>query len=107
MPAPSRRRRVEPQAEESFLRRPHGKLACARHPGGPMDAPREPQAVEHADGEIEEPENSTVDDWFGQNVERDAEVADRAAAEADSPEEAERIFDAEAEGQETYDEGHP
>jgi len=65
-------------------------------------APREQQ-----DGTIEEPENSTVDDWFGQNVARDQEVADRAVAESDTAEEAEEQFEAEAEGEETYKAGHP
>jgi hypothetical protein len=72
-----------------------------------MPTPDEPQAEEKADGEVVEPENSTVDDWFGQNAARDAEVADRAQAEADSDEEAEQIFEQDAEGKETYDAGHP
>ena len=59
------------------------------------------------DGEIKEPENSTVDDWFGQNVARDQEVADEAVAESDSAEEAEAKFEERAEGEEKYDEGHP
>ena len=29
-----------------------------------------------ADDPIEEPESSTVDDWFGQNVARDQDLAD-------------------------------
>jgi len=62
---------------------------------------------EQQDGTIEEPENSTVDDWFGQNVARDQEVADSAVAETDSPEEAEEEFEAEAEGEEKYEAGHP
>ena len=62
---------------------------------------------EHQDGTIQEPENSTVDDWFGQNVARDQEVADRAAAESDTPEEAEEQFEAEAHGEEKYEAGHP
>ncbi|MGN6693535.1 MAG: hypothetical protein ACTHN0_05105 [Aquihabitans sp.] len=57
--------------------------------------------------EIQEPENSTVDDWFGQNVARDQEVADRVAAESDSTEEAEERFEQEAEGEEKYEAGHP
>lgn len=59
------------------------------------------------DGTVQEPDNSTVDDWFGQNVARDQEVADQAVAEADSAEEAEQLFEERAEGEETYDEGHP
>lgn len=59
-----------------------------------------------SDAEIREPENSTVDDWAGQNIARDQEVADRAVAENDTLEEAEAQFDREAEGQETYEAGH-
>ncbi|MCW2673458.1 MAG: hypothetical protein JWP14_2047 [Frankiales bacterium] len=63
-----------------------------------------------ADGgedEVTEPENSTVDDWFGQNAARDAEVADKAAAENDDPAAAAEQFEREADGQERYEEGHP
>jgi len=57
--------------------------------------------------ETHEPPNSTVDDWFGQNVARDEEVADEAMAEAGGdPEEAERLFEDKAEGEATYKEGH-
>lgn len=59
------------------------------------------------DGEITEPENSTVDDWFGQNVARDQDVADQAVAESDSEAEAERKFNERAEGQRKYEEGYP
>ena len=61
-----------------------------------------------ADEKIEEPENSTVDDWFGQNVARDQEVADRLVAEEGGDQEAaaER-FDDEAEGEEKFREGPP
>lgn len=44
-------------------------------------------------GEITEPENSTVDDWMGQRVQRDEERAERIAAETDDDAEAERRFD--------------
>jgi hypothetical protein len=58
--------------------------------------------------EIVEPDNSTVDDWFGQNVARDQDVADRAVAEAGGDmEEAEERYEAEAEGEERYRAGHP
>ena len=58
--------------------------------------------------EIKEPDNSTVDDWFGQQAADDAEVADEAVAEADGDlEEAERLYEQRAEGEEKYDEGHP
>jgi len=71
----------------------------------------EPEATDgstNTDGEIVEPENSTVDDWFGQNVARDQDVADEAIAEAGGDvEEAEELFDERAEGKEKYDEGHP
>lgn len=60
------------------------------------------------DEEVQEPENSTVDDWFGQNVARDQEVADQAMDEAGGdPEKAEKIYNERAEGEETYEEGHP
>jgi len=60
------------------------------------------------DEEIQEPENSTVDDWFGQNAARDADVADQAMAEAGGDEaKAEEIYDERAQGEEKYDEGHP
>jgi hypothetical protein len=58
--------------------------------------------------EIVEPENSTVDDWFGQNAARDEEVADQAVADAGGDtEKAEELFEERAEGEEKYDEGHP
>ncbi len=60
-----------------------------------------------ADGGIEEPENSTVDDWFGQNVARDQDVADEVSEASSSEAEAEARFDREAEGEERYREGHP
>lgn len=59
------------------------------------------------DTEAQEPENATVDDWFGQNVARDQEVADRAAAESDDDAEAEATFAERAEGERRYAEGHP
>jgi hypothetical protein len=43
--------------------------------------------------DITEPENSTVDDWMGQRVQRDEERAEEIAAETDDPAEAERKFD--------------
>jgi hypothetical protein len=59
------------------------------------------------DEEITEPENSTVDDWFGQNVARDAELADRIADQGPDEDAAQARFDHEAKGQQRYDEGHP
>ena len=46
-----------------------------------------------SDPEITEPENSTVDDWVGQRVQRDEERAEQIASETDDPAEAERKFD--------------
>ena len=60
-----------------------------------------------ADEEITEPENSTVDDWFGQSVARDAELADEISADEPDEKAAERRFDREADGQERYEAGHP
>jgi hypothetical protein len=58
--------------------------------------------------EVVEPDNSTVDDWFGQNVARDQEVADEVVAESGGDmEEAEKRFEEEADGEERYREGHP
>lgn len=59
------------------------------------------------DGEVREPENATVDDWMGQDIARDEEVAEKAVAESDSMEEAEAKFEAEADGEETHKEGYP
>jgi hypothetical protein len=45
---------------------------------------------------ITEPDNSTVNDWHGQEVQRDADAADRAVEAADGDlDAAERIFDEE------------
>jgi hypothetical protein len=58
--------------------------------------------------ETVEPDNSTVDDWFGQNAARDEEVADQAMADAGGDAaKAEQLFEDRAEGEEKYDEGHP
>ncbi len=58
--------------------------------------------------EIREPENSTVDDWFGQNVARDQDLADEIVDEEGGDlNAAEERFEEEAEGQETYEAGHP
>ena len=58
---------------------------------------------------VEEPkEHSTVDDWFGQNVARDQELADEIVAEEGGDlDAAEARFEDEAEGQDTYEAGHP
>ena len=58
--------------------------------------------------EIREPDNSTVDDWFGQQAAKDAEVADRAVEETGGDvDRAEKLYDERAEGEEKYEEGHP
>lgn len=58
--------------------------------------------------EIKEPDNSTVDDWFGQNVARDQDLADELVAEeGGDTEAAEKRFEDEAQGKEKYDAGHP
>ena len=58
--------------------------------------------------EIREPENSTVDDWFGQNAARDADLADKLVeAEGGDEAAAEDRFEREAEGEEKYEKGHP
>ena len=60
------------------------------------------------DREIREPENSTVDDWFGQNVARDQDLADELVEEEGGDmEAAEQRFDDEAVGQEKFEAGHP
>jgi hypothetical protein len=60
------------------------------------------------DPEIREPENSTVDDWFGQNVARDQDLADQLVDEEGGDlGAAEERFDEEAEGQEKFEAGHP
>jgi hypothetical protein len=50
------------------------------------------------DGTIREPDNSTVDDWFGQKVERDRALAERLLAETGDFDEARRRFELEREG---------
>jgi hypothetical protein len=60
------------------------------------------------DPEIREPDNSTVDDWFGQNVARDQDLADQLVEEEGGDEAAaEERFERDAEGQEKYEAGHP
>lgn len=46
-----------------------------------------------------EPPNSTVDDWFGQSVERDSALADELIEETGDPGTAERRFDQRATGE--------
>ena len=49
--------------------------------------------------------DSRVEDWFGQSVERDAELADRLSADLD-PDDAEATFDEQATGREEQDARH-
>ena len=65
------------------------------------------ETTDQTTGAVVEPENSTVDDWFGQNVARDQDVADRVSEEADDESEAEARFAEEAHGEERYRAGHP
>ena len=61
-----------------------------------------------ANEKIQEPENSTVDDWFGQNVARDQDLADRLVEEEGGDQAAaEERFEEEAEGEDKFREGHP
>src|SRR5947199_163910 len=55
--------------------------------------------------EIKEPDNSTVDDWFGQNVARDAEKADEIVGEEGNGPEAEAGVDRDADGHQRFKEG--
>jgi hypothetical protein len=54
-----------------------------------------------------EPRNSTVHDWLGQRVGRDAELADRLVHDTGGDEQqAERLFDEISEEREQYEESH-
>jgi hypothetical protein len=54
-----------------------------------------------------EPSNSTVDDWLGQRVERDADLADRLVKDTGGDEEqAERLFDEISDERERYEDSH-
>lgn len=59
------------------------------------------------DGGIQEPPNSTVDDWFGQNVAHDQDLVDELVVEeGGDTSAAEARFEQEAEGEERYQAGH-
>ena len=61
---------------------------------GPMSDRDRPQAERDEQGAIEEPPNSTVDDWLGQQVSDDDELADDLLDETGGDvEEAERRFE--------------
>ena len=54
-----------------------------------------------------EPESSTTEEWFGQSVERDTELAEELVEEADGDAEAaEARFDREATGEQEQRERH-
>lgn len=54
-----------------------------------------------------EPPNSTVDDWLGQRVQRDEELAERLVAESDGDlAEAERRFEQESDERQAYEAAH-
>jgi hypothetical protein len=66
-----------------------------------------PTDQDDADREIREPENSTVEDWMGQSIQRDTDLAEELVEETGSEEEAEQRFDEEADGERIHDEGYP
>lgn len=49
------------------------------------------------DAEVREPENSTVDDWTGQRIDRDMERAEAIDEAEPDPERAEELFDEQSE----------
>jgi hypothetical protein len=58
-----------------------------------MDEQQRPEAGRNERGEIEEPPNSTVDDWLGQQVNEDEELIERLLEETGGDlDEAERLF---------------
>jgi hypothetical protein len=59
-------------------------------------------------GTSQESDDSTVDDWFGQNVARDQDLADELVEEEGGDlGAAGRRFEEQAQGKERYDRGHP
>jgi len=61
----------------------------------------------NGDEEIREPDNSTVENWMGQDIERDTRVAEEAVAESSSTEEAEAAFEEKAGGEQAHDKAYP
>jgi hypothetical protein len=60
---------------------------------GANDDTTDPTGHDSEHGEIVEPPNSTVDDWLGQQVQRDDELVDELLEETDGDvDEAERRF---------------
>lgn len=69
------------------------------------DAPR-PTDTDHADPYVEPP-NSTVDDWLGQRVQRDEELAERLVEETDGDlAEAEHRFEQQSSERQEYEAAH-
>jgi hypothetical protein len=54
--------------------------------------------VNDPDRIIREPQNSTVDDWTGQRIDRDTKLAEHLLAETGDPDEAAARFEEEKEG---------
>lgn len=65
-------------------------------------------AHQSADDALKEDESGAVDDWMGQEIERDTEVAERAVDEAGGDmDEAEKKFDEQAEGEQRHKANFP
>ncbi len=96
-----------PKAVTDLVRAISGEVREeARAVSSRLQAAREGYRVAMPNERITEPENSTVDDWFGQNVDRDGELADEIAEEEPDPARAEERFEREAKGEERYEAGH-
>lgn len=63
-----------------------------------MDHMSDPAPEPTSDQEVHEPEHGAVDDWFGQRVDRDKELAEKLARETEDDDEASDRFEAEKEG---------
>lgn len=59
------------------------------------------------DAVVREPDNAVVEDWMGQDIQRDTELAEDLVEEEGSMEDAEARFEEEADGQETHEQGYP
>jgi hypothetical protein len=73
---------------------------------GSRRAPIKEDAVSDAEAKQPEPgTDSRVEDWFGQSVDRDAELADRLSADPDT-DDAEAAFDERATGRDEQEARH-
>ena len=61
-----------------------------------MNAQPDPEPTEGE--EVKEPEHGSEEQWLGQRIARDTELAERLAEETDDDAEASRRFEAEKEG---------